>query len=108
MITQTSMTLFHEIWDEDADMEDYTKQYFQEVSLQKDIIVSMTNNGLNHANTLKIRIPTCDNIEIKSGDKVVFGEYEQKIPPKGAHTVVQFADNRKGSPKMWHWKVVCV
>ena len=109
MITQTSMTLFHEGFDTSTRMEMHKKQFFPNVSMQKDIVSNITDGGLKSANVIKIRIPISITVDIANGDKVVLGECDDTTPPaEKSHTVIGYADNRKGSPKMWHWKVVCV
>lgn len=109
MITQTSMTLFHEGIDPMTRMETHKKQFFPNVSMQKDIVSTITDGGLKSANVIKIRVPVGFSIDIKNGDKVVIGECSDTTPPaEKSHTVIGYADNRKGSSKMWHWKVVCV
>lgn len=109
MITNGGVTLWHcGGYDKTTRMDlPPIRQYFPAVSIQKDIKV-IADNGLKTADVLKIRIPTEADIQIKNGDKLMPGEHNEQEPPGNAFTVTGFADNRKGSPAVRHWKVVCV
>lgn len=107
MITITGITLFHRGYDRETRMDSYQKQFFPDCSMQKDNVVTLTEGGLKSADVVKIRIPTLEEILIKNGDKIVIGACESAAPPKeSAYTVTGFADNRKGSKQVQHWKVV--
>lgn len=107
MITNGSITLWHEGVDPKTRMETFTVRKFEGVSMQKDVITNLTDGGLKSANVIKIRIPTEEDILIKDGDKLVTYLSDSSLPPaKDCFTVMTYADNRKGSKKMWHWKVI--
>ena len=107
MITITGITLFHRGYDRETRMDVYQKQFFPACSMQKDNVVTLTEGGLKSADVVKIRIPTLEEIIIKNGDKLVIGFCESAAPPKeSAYNVTGFADNRKGSKQVQHWKVV--
>lgn len=109
MIYNTGVTLWHsEGYDKKTRMDlPPIRQYFPNASVQKDIKV-IADDGLKTADMLKIRIPTNAEIKIENGDKLLTGEHAMREPPDNAFTVTGYADNRKGSPQMHHWKVVCV
>lgn len=109
MITQGGVTLWHSGgYDADTRMDSPSvRQYFPEASIQKDIKTTVTDGGLKTADVVKIRIPGDGDIQIKNGDRLMVGEHSEAEPPNDAFTVVGFADNRKGSPAVQHWKVIC-
>lgn len=114
MITNADMTLYHAGYDPATRDDCYTRRYFDRVSLQEDVKVTVLDNGLKSANVIQIRIPISDDIKIANGDKVVIGQCDEPEPPQDTkdspydvYTVIGYADNRKGSAFMWHWKVVC-
>lgn len=106
MITNAGVTIWHRSYDKISRMDVYQKQYFSACSLQKDHVVNLTDGGLQSADVLKIRIPTDETIFIQNGDKLMIGKSDLTAPPKeDAYTVTGYADNRKGSKQMRHWKV---
>lgn len=105
MITNAGITIFNKGHDPTTRMDAWTKAYYPEVSCQKDIKVNVLDNGLKSADVIRIRIPTDGEVIISNGDKVVLGTTSENKPPKDAHTVIGYADNRRGSLK--HWKVIC-
>lgn len=107
MITNTAVTIYHETYDKARRMDAYEVMYYPAASLQEDVKITVLQDGPRTDNLVKIRIPTTDNIKIKNGDRVVCGRCTAAEPPDDAYTVVGFADNRKGSKPMQHWKVVC-
>lgn len=108
MITNGSVTLWHSGgYDPKTRMDlPSVRQYFPRASIQKDIKV-VEDSGLKTADMLRIRIPGGMDIEIKNGDRLMIGEQLDQEPPNHAYTVTGFADNRKGSRAVWHWKLVC-
>lgn len=109
MITNGSVTLWHSGgYDPKTRMDlPSVRQYFPAASIQKDIKV-VEDSGLKTDDLLRIRIPGEMEIQIKNGDRLMIGEYTEQEPPDAAYTVTGFADNRKGSRAVWHWKLVCV
>ncbi len=107
MITQGAVTLWHSYVGENR-LPVYKRTVYPAASIQADIKTEVTEGGLKSADILKIRIPTMEKLEIQNGDRIFIGASEEERPPQsGVHTVVGFADNRKGSPRVWHWKVIC-
>lgn len=110
MITNGSVTLWHcGGYDEVTRMDKPSvRQFFPAAAIQKDIKITVNNGeGFQTADVVRIRIPTAAAIHIKNGDRVALGAVRSSEPPDDAFTVRGFADNRKGAPPMWHWKVIC-
>ena len=110
MITNGGVTLWHAGgYDKKTRMElPPVRQYFPQASIQKDIKMSIDiGAGFRTADSLRVRIPGTVDIQIKNGDRLIVGESTAAEPPDDAFTVKGFADNRKGSAPMWHWKVIC-
>ena len=106
MIAQGAVTLWH-MYVGEKRMPAYRRTVFPEASIQADVKAEVTEGGLKTADIIKLRIPTTESIDIQNGDAVFLGESEADRPPdKGVYTVVGFADNRKGSLGMHHWKVI--
>lgn len=105
MITNADITIFHKGYDPATRLNTWGSKYFANVSMQNDTKVNVLGDGLKSANIVKVRIPTTENIDIANGDKVVLGN--ASVLSEKAYTVIGFADNRKGSPNMHHWKVIC-
>jgi hypothetical protein len=99
-------TLFHRGYDPATRMERYTASYFERASVQMQNQAMVTNGGLKAANVIRVRIPTEEALTIANGDKAVIGKCEADVPPAGAYTVLGFADNRRGSLAVRHWKVI--
>lgn len=107
MITNITVTLWRQGYDKASRMDVWERQVFPEASLQRDCKVQVKDGKLEGADAVRLRIPTDRNISIACGDKVSLGSCPGPEPPPDALTVIGFADNRKGSRRMWHWKVVC-
>lgn len=107
MLTNADITLYHKGYNPQTRMEDWTREYYPAANVQRDIMTAITDNGVQYANAIKIRIPTDETIVIANEDKVIVGYCSDTSPPKEAHTVVGYADNRRGGAYMRHWKVVC-
>lgn len=106
MITNAAVTLWHKSVDKASRMDVYQRTVFPAVSLQPDLITVLTEGGVKSANVLKIRIPTREEITVSNGDRLMIGVREETSPPAEADTVMAWADNRKGTKAMWHYKVV--
>ena len=109
MVTNGSVTLWHigEVDKKTRMNAPSRRQFFPKASVQKDIKTMVTEGGLKTADVIKIRIPGNMDVEIQNGDKLIVGSCMDAEPPKNAFTVMGFADNRKGSPAVRHWKVIC-
>ena len=105
MLITNDITIFHKGVDLQTRLSTWSCTHFLGVSCQKDTKVSVLGDGLKSANVVRIRIPTVEDVAICNGDKVCFGNAETL--PQDAFTVIGFADNRKGSRDLWHWKVIC-
>lgn len=107
MITNGEITIWSDVYNPEKRMNTWKRVYSGPVSMQWDTNVTVVNNGIESADVIKIRIPTDDFIDIKNGSKVAAPKADEITPPPDAKIVIGFADNRKGSHKMHHWKVVC-
>ena len=103
MLTNADITLYHKTYNPDTRMEDWSRDYYPAANVQRDIMTTVADNGMQYANA----IPTDDVVVIANGDRIVVGCCNDATPPKSAHTVVGYADNRRGSDRVHHWKVVC-
>lgn len=106
MLTNGAITIYHAQDDKETRMDTYVREYFPEVSVQKDIQAVVLESGLRADDVIRVRIPTSDALQLSNGDRVVLGACDRDLPPENAHTVIGFADNRKGSRDVWHWKLV--
>lgn len=113
MLTQTDVTIWHVGYDKETRMDTVKQVYQGRASCQSDMVVSVEDNmksaggGLKSADVIKLRIPTDAELEIKNGDRLVLALSNEDTPPKDAYTILHFADNRKLSRRMWHWKIIC-
>lgn len=70
---------------------------------------ALISKGITAEASLTVRIWTNEDINIAHGDKVLIGCYTAQEPPKGndTHVVSGILDNRRGSYKMRHWRLIC-
>ena len=106
MLTQTDVTIWHMGYDKATRMDTAKVVYKGRASCQADMVVTL-NDGLQHADVVKLRIPTEQTIELKNGDRIVLELSDAEEPPNDAFTILHFADNRKLSRPMWHYKIIC-
>ena len=106
MLTNDVITLWHRGYNQSFRMDEWILVGTFRASVQKDHIVTPQDKGIVSSDTVKVRIPIADELLIANGDKAIIGASRDDKPPKDAHTVLAFADNRKGSRRVWHWKVV--
>lgn len=106
MITNDVITLWHRGYNQSFRMDEWVLIGTFPASVQKDHIVTPQDKGIASSDTVRVRIPIADELPIKNGDKAIIGASEDEKPPQNAHTVLAFADNRKGSRAVRHWKVV--
>lgn len=106
MLTQTDVTIWHYGHDEATRMGTVKMVYQGRASCQADMVASV-EDGLKAADVIKLRIPTEEMLDIKNGDRVVLEKSDAQTPPTDAYTILHFADNRKLSRPMRHWKLIC-
>ena len=106
MLTQTDITIWHIGYDKATRMDTAKMVFKGRASCQADMVVSL-ENGLKSADVIKLRIPTGETLEIANGDRLVLELSTASTPPNDAYTILHYADNRKGSRPMWHYKIIC-
>lgn len=106
MITDAAITIWHKSYNAVTRLWDW-EPYFFEASVQIDNKSTVLDSGLKAENVVLLRIPTADDICLANGDRVLIGKSNSVKPPDDAYTVIGFADNRKGSQNVRHWKVIC-
>lgn len=98
------ITLYH--FDEDGEM--WEKAVYT-ASVNGRINAVIGRGEIKYDNIYVVRIPTDDNIAVQVGDRIYWGEIENTEPPTADDVmcVTAFADNRRGSPQMRHWRIDC-
>lgn len=96
MITNASVTIFH--FDEKTGIETATE--YKRANVHGDVKIGDLSHGRRSETRFTIRIPTNEKIEISCGDKI---ECEKFL---GRLTVAGFADNRRSSRYIRHWKIL--
>ena len=80
--------------------------FLPEVSLSLSVGTRVGARGHEERNGLTVRIPGKNGVAVCPGDRVLPGEHPDFLPPENAFLVTAVQDNRKGSPKIQHIKVV--
>ena len=102
---KTDITVFHIVYDEETQTEEYVTTYFSNVSWQGGIGASL-NKGFVEANDLEIRIfhkdnADLDNQTINIGDIVTKGKIVEKIKTKSeleeAYNITSIIPHKRGS-----------
>ncbi len=103
------ITLYHMTLDEET-----RKEIFTRLVLQNATVFQETGEERRHsqdgpwrARETVIRVPMREMMHIGIGDRIVLGRCEEEIPPQESLVVNSFADNRRGSYRTWHYKIVC-
>ena len=68
---------------------------------------NISSKGFVPNSKVVLRIPTYSNLNISPGDRVVADEISAASPPHDSFSVLSVTDNRRGSRKVRHLKVVC-
>ena len=76
----------------------YDRIFFEGVSIFGAEGIAVTDSGFKQNAEYKIRIPAEDVLDIKCGDRVIFGNAEQ-FQPEVAYTIMEIKDNRRGNIK---------
>jgi len=80
----------------------YDRCFFSGVSIFGKDGVLMTDSGFEQSSEFKVRVPTCEEIFVKPGDRVVFSDCEV-LDFEKAYTVMDIKDNRRGSDYVKHY-----
>lgn len=101
MIRNSAVTMYHET------EEGWQRMFFCRVSLHCQNGIRTGEPGQASKNAVTLRIFTQQDCSIAPGDKVIPGYCESLLPPtENAYTVLEVTDNRRGSGRMQHYKVV--
>ena len=65
-----------------------------------------TVSGIDIHNKATIRIFTRKQLEISEGDYIMIGKHDE-LYKDDALIVSSYTDNRRGSPRMQHWRIDC-
>ncbi len=109
MLTNAAITLWHRgaICPETRMETGFLRLYFPKVSLRQELGIIGHLIGRSEKDELSIRIGTRDDLPIMPGDRVIVGRSGLETPPEHAKVVTSVTDNRHGSRRVGHWKVVC-
>lgn len=109
MIASCGVTLYHVCVDKESRTECYQKKYFPKALIYQQVCMDSkrSKNGPWTEWETIIRIPMSDEIEVAVSDRIVLGSGSETVPPETSMQVCGFADNRRGSRCVQHWKVVC-
>lgn len=97
------------IWHFDDDKEAYSSKII--CGVYADEIKKIAKNGIKQkgffdAKTLRVRIPTTEDICVFPGDYVRVGKYDEAAPEKmHCFKVNEIKDNRRGGQP--HWRISC-
>lgn len=98
-----SVTIYHY----DAENGKYTPAQYPNASIYHGTRTAPQNGGFISAGYCKIRIPTCEIIDISTDDYVFLGLTDEPIDKGLCLKVTSFGDNRRGSKRMHHWRIEC-
>lgn len=100
MIQNSAVTIYHQTED------GYERNFFPRVSLCRRDGIAAADSGQAQKNALTVRIFTHSELAAEPGDRLVIGYSESLFPPaEQVYTILELADNRRGSGKMQHYKL---
>lgn len=82
----------------------YERSFYDGVGIFGFDGVKTSDAGFEENNSFKITIPKTEDITIKTGDRVVFGDAEV-LDFENAYTVMSVKDNRLGSDYVKHFLI---
>lgn len=101
MIRNSTVTVYHQAGD------GYVRHFFPRVSLHHKNGIQTGESGHAAKNSLIVRVFTQEELLLQPGDILVIGYSESLLPPtENFYTVRELVDNRRGSGKMQHYKLV--
>lgn len=95
MKTNTSAVLYH--YDEESGTE--IIQRFTDAAVSGVTKISESDGNRKNISNYVLRIPTRTKLTISCGDKVYVSAADK------TYTVLGYSDNRRGSLRMWHWRL---
>lgn len=114
MLTNADCTLYHKTYDSVSRLDRWTRKVISNVNWHAKRKVSVSENGLNGANTLVVQIPVQsvpDGLEIAVDDVIVKGILElditqvKELSSYERYIVTAVSDNRYGSLYLHHWRI---
>ena len=112
MITNADITIYHETYNKETRLKEWSPTRYAGVNWYGSQAVSVGDTGLNTADSYIVRIPTDQQIAVSNGDIVVKGLVTDSITGPSqltgkylCFTVTAVRDNRRGSSMMRHWRI---
>ena len=100
MIGNSAVTIYHQT------ETGFCRQFFPRASVYRKTGIQTGNSGQDRSDQLIIRIFTQCDVQIEPGDRLVIGYSESLLPPgEPVYTILELADNRRGTGKMQHYKL---
>lgn len=97
------VTIYHY----DAESGNYKREQYTRASIYHGTRTAPQEGGFVSAGYCRIRIPTSESIEISTDDYVFLGLTDEPIDKGRCMKVSAFADSRRGSKNMHHWRIEC-
>ncbi|MBQ3226052.1 MAG: hypothetical protein IJB48_03230 [Clostridia bacterium] len=109
MITNGDITVYHAEIDAETRKEVFKRQIIKNVSIYKTYEEERrhSQDGPWRSRECIIRVPQSEALVLAIGDRVVFGLTDEPVPSVDSLIVNGFSDNRRGSKRMWHYKIIC-
>lgn len=109
MIAMCGVTLYHAETDAESRTERYQRTYFPKAAVYQQTALDSrrSKNGPWKELETVIRIFGEEEIDMTVGDRMVLGSSAEAVPPTTSLQICGIADNRRGSRKVRHRKVVC-
>lgn len=112
-IRNADCTLFHKEWDEEARRDVWSCIQLPGVSWYSQKGISIGTTGETADDTIVIRIYTQDALAVDTGDIIAPGLVTAQVNSSAdvlrqfpdSVKVLRVRDNRRGSPRMHHWRI---
>ena len=101
MITNGGITVYH--YNDEKEM--YEIAFYPRASIYKGKRVTVRGTGFVDDSFLRIRVPTTEDIAIKTDDYVYIGKTDAPLDRNACMKVLGFGDNRRGF--LPHWRIEC-
>ena len=111
MRENADITLYHKEYDPATRLDVWKRTQYKAVSWYGRQAATVGDSGLNTADAYTVRIYTGAVATVSIGDIVVRGLFDIADPKKAqkqaqaAFVVTSVSDNRRGSPRMQHWRI---
>lgn len=112
-VKNTDCTLFHKVWDEASRRDVWTCTQLPGVSWYASKGAAIGTSGETAADNAVIRVYTQDALAVDVGDMVAPGLVSAAVTSSAdvmkrfpdSIRVLRVRDNRRGSPRMQHWRI---